>query len=318
MKNMNRVLSAFVILTVSAGCGGDSKKKSLTGPRQEERGNDVPVEEVSVEGTYLATMKTLNVQVNGTLDTASATIKRVENKLYAYTRLFAGKPATTHRQAVYMGTRCPTAADDTNGDTFIDIGEANAVVGKIIMPLDSDISSQDSGSGYYTTSDLSGFYQWERITSFDKWLADLRKEDKKPDDNIVKLPADIDFNFQGHVVMIQGVDNATALPPTVGTERRYLPQHTLPIACGIYNKVVTQPGVLYVDQIPGEVAAVDEAADVPAPPGAGEIAGTGTVVDTTTTNDSDENGSTDVDENEGPEIDIDVPDIDLDGDGDGF
>ena len=69
---------------------------------------------------------------------------------------------------------------DLNLDGFIDIIEAQKVLGRILIPLDADISSQNSGRNFYPLADLSGSYHYERVTSFKRFFNDLKSEDKNP------------------------------------------------------------------------------------------------------------------------------------------
>ena len=269
MKKGIKIISTLAVLSLAASCGDSEKKKSGSSGSVEqdvqEEQEVIPVDGSNIEGLYKAKFITINSNVNGTIP-GSATFFRKEDKWFAYLRLFAGMPKAWHMQNVYEGTRCPSANDDLNLDGFIDIIEAQAVLGKILIPLDADISSQNSGRNFYPLADLSGSYHYERVTSFQRFFKDLKSEDKNPEDQIMKLAPDEGLKLVGRAVMIQGVTEDVELPETVQTLERRRPFQTLPIACGIYEKVEALPGDPYVDEIPGPVADVIEGQDQPAPP----------------------------------------------------
>src|SRR5690606_38610819 len=178
------------------------------------------------------------------------TFMRQDDRFFAYLRLFAGMPKAWHMQHVYTGDRCPTQNDDLNLDGFIDIVEAEAVLGKILIPLDSDISSQNSGRRFFPLADLSGSYHYERVTSFRRFFADLKSPDKDPNDNMIKLSPEEGLEIEGKAVLIQGISEDVELPETVASLERRKPFQTFPIACGIFKKVEEVPGTLHNDEDP--------------------------------------------------------------------
>lgn len=253
---------AVLSLAVSCGGGSGSNGSSSTGGRLAEEA--APVDGSNIDGHYQAKFITLNGHVNGTVP-GTANFLRKEDKLYAYVRLFAGYPKAWHQQFVYTGSRCPTMNDDTNLDGFIDIAEAEAVVGKILIPMDSDISTQSSGARFYPLADLSGYYAYERITSFSRFLRDLQSPDANEKDDVVKLAPGEGLRIQGKVFMVLGVAETVMLPETVATKERRRPFQTLPVACGVFAKVAIQPGTPYVEGDIGPVASIEPGQDRPAP-----------------------------------------------------
>lgn len=286
MKSISlKVLTSLTALTLLASCGGGGGGgggSKSGGAIQEEQAR---TDGGNIEGHYLATFTTLNPQVNGTIP-GSASMVRKDDKIYAYIRLFAGGPKAWHKQNIYTG-RCPTAGDDTNGDGFVDINEAEAVLGNILVPLDSDISSQRAGRNFFPLGDLSGSYFYERITNFERFFRDLRSADTEPNDNIVKLGAEEGLSFEGKPVLIQGTVDTIVYPETVGTKGRYRPFQTLPIVCGVFQKVTTTPGTPDDGQIPGPVAPVEDGQDRPLPEDQLPGNGTGTTVNGGTNDTSD-------------------------------
>lgn len=269
MKNKKmKVFSVVAALSLAVSCGKDSGSGSSSsgsggGTRQAQE--PAPLDGSNIQGHYQAKFVTLNPHVNGTIP-GSANFYRKEQRIFAYIRLFAGGVRAWHMQHVYTGGRCPTMKDDRNGDGFIDINEAEKVLGKILIPLDSNISSQTAGRRFFPLADLSGYYHYERITNFNTFLRDLQEEDKDPTDDLVKLGPDQGLRIEGKTVLIQGVTETVDFPETVGSKGRFRPFQTLPIACGVFKKMPDkEPGTPYVmDRIPGPIADVVAGQDRPA------------------------------------------------------
>lgn len=267
-------LSLFVLfLFTSCGGDGDSGGSSGSGRREEENSTDLPADGSNIDGTYLATLKTLNSHVNGTVP-SSVTFFRKDDKLMVFARLFAGGQRAWHQQAVYLGNRCPDMSDDKNKDGYIDIMEARKVLGQIIIPLDANITSQLGGRNFFPLGDMSGSYHYERVTSFRQFFRGLQGEDSDPEDNITTLKENQGLELIGKPVMIQGTADTVLYPETVETTPRHRPHQTLPVACGIFAKVTKDPGVPDSGRIPGPVAEVVDDQDRPAPEGEGEIPAT--------------------------------------------
>ncbi len=287
MKNFsNQVLSSLAVLALATACGKSDGGKSSSGGGRQQQEEAASVDGSHIQGLYNAKFTTLNPHVNGTIP-GSATFFRKEEKFYAYLRLFAGGPRAWHQQFVYEGNRCPNLNDDINLDGFIDIQEAEAVLGKILIPLDSDIGTQSSGRRFFPLGDLSGYYHYERITSFRRFLSDLQDVDPTPEDDTRKLAADEPLRIVGKPVMVLGVVETVQLPETVASKGRHRAFQTLPIACGVFSKVEALPGEPWSDQIPGPVGEVQEGQDRPAEDLPGETTG-GTGSSTGGTNDSDD------------------------------
>jgi hypothetical protein len=260
-------LAGTILLLASCGNKNTSKKEKEEINSRVDRDEEevvIPPDDPNIVGHFQAKFITLNPHVNGTIP-GSANFYRKEEKLFAYVRLFAGGVRAWHMQNIYTGNRCPDISDDLNSDGFLDINETEAVIGKILIPLDSDIRSQNSGRRFFPLADLSGYYHYERITNFELFLRDLQAEDKDPTDDVVKLPPGQGLNLKGKVVLIQGLSETVQLPETVGTKGKFKSFQTLPIACGVFGKVETLPGSPYVtDQIPGPIGEVIEGQDRPA------------------------------------------------------
>jgi len=307
MKNQLLNLTCLIALTLINSCGHDETNSSpgtnitdvpeatitSTSTSSTQKEEIAESDGSNIQGTYRAMFKTLNPVVNGTVP-GSVTIKRTEDKLMAFVRLFAGYPRAWHQQNIYMGNRCPTIDDDLNKDGYIDIVEANFVLGKIIIPLDADLNSQMSGRRFFPLGDLSGTYHYERVIGFERFFNDLTSEDKDPNDIYVKAPEGL--SLIGKAVLIQGVSDTVTLPDSVQSMERFEAFKTIPVVCGIFSKIEGQVGAAYNGEIPGPMAEVVDDQDRPAPP-ENETSTNGTPTpgtnetETGDTSTSDENGT---------------------------
>lgn len=284
MKRMaTNMLIALIIIPLLGSCG--KPESTAKGKQQPQDNPDDPTG--AIDGLLMAKFETLNPHINGTIP-GSLTLSMKDDKLITFLRVFAGQPKAWHPQGIYMGSRCPNLGDDKNGDGIIDIVEAMNVVGKMIVPLDTNMNSQMSGKNFFPIGDLSGYYHYERVASYSRLVEDLRGVDSDTEDHITKLTADEPFSFENRTVIVQGVLEETILPETVSGLGKRRPFQTLPITCGVIKKVATTPGTPDTGVIPGPVADVIEGQDQPAPAGDDTGAGGGTVAGTPGTNDNED------------------------------
>lgn len=232
---------SFATLLAACGGGGGGGGGSQPGPQEQQE----PVDEKNY--TYMAPFTTINQPVAGIIS-GSATLHRLEDKFYADVRFNGLHGNLIKPQYVHTGSRCPTMADDTNGDGFIDALEGEAVYGQVLIPLDADLSSQDRGSSYFTMTNPWGFYEYHQVTSYSRFMKDLTETDTDPDDNFVKLTDEKSLSLASRVVVVFGVPKETVLPTTVARRGRLANFQTLPIACGVFSQVVTVPGTVDTDE----------------------------------------------------------------------
>lgn len=257
-RSVLNILPAAVMLTMSCG-----KAPSTPDYLQPPAPVILPLDGSNIEGLYMAKFITLNPHINGTLP-GSATIQRKDYKFYAFVRLFSGGMNVWHQQHIYTGSKCPTLNDDANGDGIIDQEEGSRVWGNVLIPLDSNLRSQLGGNNIYPVADAGGNYFYERVTEFEEMFNDLKTEDHRPQDNIVKIAPDEGLAIEGKVAVVFGVAADKELPTTVAPFDRYSPQQSLPVACGVFRRVTEVPGEDYDGEIPGPVADVEAHQDRPA------------------------------------------------------
>lgn len=300
-QNSKMILLSSVLSLLTACGDNDGSNKSTDRLLDEAQieAERAAADGSNIQGRYIAKFVTLNPHVVGTIP-GSAQFRKEGDSLYAYLRLFAGAPSVVHFQNVHSGNRCPDMRDDTNGDGYLDYQEALKVVGPIIIPLDWDIGSQLSANNSWPKAFPNGSYEYLKVTNFNRFWDDLKSTDRNPNDNIVKLSPDEGLAITGKVVLIQGIDPVTNLPETAAGFGRWKNYQTFPIACGIFKPTSEETGVVYEESIPGPVGPVVEGQDQPAPEGADEIPGTGTVITSGPSNDAGSNDSTSEDDSTNP------------------
>lgn len=205
--NFLAVLSLLSIVACGGGGGGG-------GSKSQERSSQM-VE--ATPGTYYAVLRPVNIHSNGFLPYGQATFS-LQNDLLQVSTVLDDDQAVPHRQTLHMGSRCPSAADDTNGDTFIDYNEAMAVVGQPVMPLDGDLNSQTAGEGGYPRG-IGMTYN--RSASLSKINADLGMK----------------VGFEGRVVLIHGTSFNPNLPTSIASFQGEPAHISLPVVCGILKKI---------------------------------------------------------------------------------
>ncbi len=216
MTNSNKIFFLIALLFFSS-CG-----KSKSGDKVSR-----PSFEIQPEGIYstnlLPVNNALSDQVKGIV-----TVSKYGDDLNVRVSL-KNPPKGLHVQGIYSGVACPE--EDLNGDGYIDIKEAQKSAGQMLMPFDGDLSGQVEGNDYYPTDS----YKYERSTSYQLVLSDLRRRDFKIED-MVKLKENT-LKLEGRVVVVLGVSENQKLPETVATLGTKSPQRTIPIACGILSFV---------------------------------------------------------------------------------
>lgn len=226
MRKKNYLLVLTLVLLTACGKNGGGNG---SGAQQES------LEPVS-EGTYRAILRPLNYQAAGFIPSGTATFRVKGDQFEAVTLIDDAAPVA-HRQAIYMGTRCPTVADDRNGDGFVDYQEALVSVGQVLIPLDNDLDSQDAGANNYMKGSS---FTYNRKTSLSRMVSDLWLADANPADEIVKLSSGDNLAINGRVVMIHGTGTNSSfpgLPASLAGASGEAPNLSLPVVCGIIRRL---------------------------------------------------------------------------------
>jgi hypothetical protein len=232
-------LRIVLLFFFALACG----KISNTKTKQNEE--IVKIDGSNIQGVYSGTLYAMNINTPiGNIGTAG--VHRSYDTFKAYVKLYIGDQGVIHKQTIHLGSRCPDAGDDINGDGYVDLREAYFVVGDTVLPLDGDINSQAAGFGLWPQGNgMAGGYFYERTASFSSMFEDLRDVDNNSIDEMAKLPYDQGISFNNKVVLISGVGTSTRLPDSLDTMGGMELHKSLPIACGILKKSEHFPSELY-------------------------------------------------------------------------
>ena len=211
------VLSAVFLVSCGSDSGGGSKQA------QQEQGAGTR-ETISV-ASYYGILRPVNFSSNGFIPYGAAFVNLNNDEVKVNVTLDDDQ-AVQHRQTLHAGSRCPTLQDDSNGDGFVDYDEAIRVVGKPLIPLDSDINSQVGGQEVFLRGPAMTY---NRTGMLSKINADLRSNGL--------MPADQGINFLGRVVLVHGTSFNSSFPTSLASHAGEQPHLSLPVVCGILGQI---------------------------------------------------------------------------------
>jgi hypothetical protein len=140
------------------------------------------------------------------------------------------EPGIMHAMHIHAADRCPDASDDANNDGVVDVIEGLPKYGPILVPLDSDLSSQAAGT--FPTASNGGTLHYHQSADLNAMLDDLHAVDPNTGDAVIKLQPGEALNLAGRHIVVHGVALSTPLPATTASLGTAPPQATLPVACG--------------------------------------------------------------------------------------
>lgn len=222
---MNKLITLLVLTLVITSCGKNSGSGSGSTSSRQEQQEDL-------KGSYKAVLRPLNSTTSGWIPYGNAEITVNESDI-AVTTYLDDDQRVTHLQSVHEGKRCPTIADDKNKDGVIDAIEAEAVVGKVLIPLDGDISSQASGDKVHP---IGSSFTYQRKASLDALTSDLYTTDGITNNSVRKLKAGETFNLTGKVILIHGTAASNKIPSSVQSHNSLPPHLSVPVVCGIIRR----------------------------------------------------------------------------------
>ncbi|MBA2406234.1 MAG: hypothetical protein H0V66_15770 [Bdellovibrionales bacterium] len=210
----NNILALVALLSLAAcGGGGGSGGSGKENPQREL------IE--ATPGTYYTVLRPVNIQSNGFIPYGAATFTLKDDQLQVSVSMDDDQ-AVNHRQTLHLGSRCPTAADDTNGDNFIDYNEAMAVVSEVLMPLDADLNSQAAGSEIYPRGRSMTYSKSALLSNIN---ADLMQTMGKK------------IGFIGRVILIHGTSANSVFPSSLASHNNEPAHLSLPVVCGVLEKI---------------------------------------------------------------------------------
>ncbi len=198
------------------------------------------------DGEYVAQLHPMNAKIQNGMDPDPRDGPRGVATGKAYFTIRGGEfiaridakglePDVIHPEHIHAASACPPASADVNGDGIVDVIEGVPFYGPILIPLDSDLSSQGAGT-FPTASGLKGNLNYMASTSFSALLADLNAPDPDPTDAVIKLGG-APLSLATRHVILHGVDLNTFLPPSVQSLGTVPAQLTLPVACGTIRRI---------------------------------------------------------------------------------
>ncbi len=263
-KKLMAVALAACMSTMVVSCGDDDDDDDNSGGTVQQQ----------QEGVYRAVL----VPTNPTIDPDIAGTVTVSHQGddFRVEMDVRNAPGGVHAQHIHSGTSCATiAANDTNADGILDAAEAEAVIGRMLIPLDSNLDSNSQNSfpvgTRYTYVESASFARLSGQNSAEN--SDLQNEARDVANDVVEevAPQLADTILEGRVVEIHGVPANRVLPATVAGMSGKSRQASLPIACGVLVRV-------------DEATPVPTATPTPSPtPAAQDTTATGTGTGTGTT-----------------------------------
>jgi hypothetical protein len=224
MKKINNIVPVLCVLVLTS-CGGNSGGGSGSG-------NNRTQQMQVTEGTYKAILRPYNFTVAGWIPNGMTDIKIVGDEVEVKSWL-DDSSAVVHMQNIHLGTKCPTIANDLNKDGFVDFNETVKVTNKILIPLDSDLNTQSGGANNYPQGNFSYFQK----ASLGNIMNDLKMQDLDRNDFTAKLSATDGLNLEGKVIIVTGAAANRALPWTVSTVNGQTRELSIPIACGVIERM---------------------------------------------------------------------------------
>ena len=182
---------------------------------------------------FAATLAALNTQTGNVTGTAAV---EIAGDLMRVTVNATGLAANSslHLQFIGSGTSCPTIANDTNGDGFVDIQEGLPAYGAFLLALDTTLTSRivTDSSGFPTSNPIA-YLERARLSAVENSMRGAPTSEF-----VANIPINGDFNPAGLAVLITGI-GPVALPTTVATLPGFSVDQSLPVSCGTLSTVTT-------------------------------------------------------------------------------
>lgn len=219
-----KTLVPMMLLLLVSSCGKSS------GGSGRQVVNSIEKEEIVMkEGKYVAFLRPINSTVNGFIPFGRAELSLQENVLNVTTYLDDDQ-RVMHMQNIFSASKCPTTADDVNKDGIIDIKEAHKALGRILLPLDNDISSRKEGEGQYPKGPS---FTYNKKANW----SDIVKDLQIPYGDDYFLLKEDSLSLENRVILVQGTSASGHLPNTVATVDNLEPHVSVPISCGVIRPI---------------------------------------------------------------------------------
>ncbi len=173
-------------------------------------------ESETTQGSFKAILRPYNFNLAGWIPSGMVDIK-IEGDEIEIKSWLDDSANVVHGQNIHLGSRCPGVGDDTNYDGFVDWNESTKVAKEIFLPLDQDLDSLSLEDNIYP---IGNFNYHE--------TASIRSLSQKLKQNL---------NLSEKVIIVTGVASNRALPITVSQENNQTRESSIPIACGVIERM---------------------------------------------------------------------------------
>ena len=178
---------------------------------------------------FAAPLNALNSAAGGVIGTATV---EIAGDLLRITVNASGLDSVSHVQFIATGSSCPDITADTNADGLIDIQEGAVAFGQPMLFLDNTLAVREDSLGTFQATDSVTYTQ---TAVFSEVEQSLRGSDNN--DITADLPVNGDFNPENMTVLILGTSRP--LPGTLAVLGTLSPGESLPVACGVLHRVIT-------------------------------------------------------------------------------
>lgn len=133
------------------------------------------------------------------------------NQFYARIVMVKSPRKIRIQQFMHKGAFCPTMKDDLNQDGKLDQAEVIAASGKILIPLDRVLNTQNDGMDWFPTTDKNGAFYYSRAAILNVMMADLYKAEG-PGFGFGKLYRNEELFLGDRIVVLYGAGSDPLLP----------------------------------------------------------------------------------------------------------
>ena len=204
---MKKIISSLCLCLLTS-CG--AKKESTPLVRS-------PTQELeTTQGSFKAILRPYNFNLAGWIPSGMADIK-IEGDEIEIKSWLDDSANVMHRQNIHFGSRCPSIEDDINHDGLVDFNESKRVAKEVFLPLDHDLDSLAQDENNYPIGNFS-YHETASISSLTQKLNQ-------------------NLNLSGKVIIVTGVASNRGLPTTVSQENNQTRESSIPIACGVIERM---------------------------------------------------------------------------------
>lgn len=228
-KDVPTFLLLCVTFLMMTSCGKGNDSSSHLGQQLEEERKFQQKGDV-----YRAVLTPINTQLSGSPSGIVEAI--IVGQEITFESALTNTPGgVKHLQAIHESGTCPDLTNDLNQDGVIDIEEAQSQIGKILIPLDNDLNSQNEGISYGPVANEWGTYVYKRSATLDRLMSDLYSTEVPMHNYLSKLPFKDALNLEKRTVVIYGVVDSEVSNSLISFNGN-TPEESLPIACGLFVK----------------------------------------------------------------------------------